>query len=372
MEKMKAWVLERKQGEKVHISLEDVSVPKVPEKYVLLKILGVSVCGTDEHMFIGENQHTPDGTVPGHEFFGEIIELGKGAKGVKTGQKVAGESHYFVDGCVGDGVIGFQGPRDKSGSRIKPINGAYAEYIAIPDYCANVLPEGPVLTEFWPSLLEGLGNDYFIAHWLKKAGLMRGNSLVVGCGPHGLFTQMFLRLWLADSSKLIGFEVDPYRRGYARGASIADAVINPLDPNSRERVEDTIGGTEFDVVVDTAGMRQSVLDMCFDYTKDGGTLVLFGLYSDPSIKVEGRAINDIIFDMSELAVEWKGKKIKVKGITGREGIWPSMIKDVNETAYIREKVMNTCEVKGPLERLRDDTLTLDRELMKRAYKPFEK
>lgn len=370
---MKAWVFERKENpDKVYINLHDVPMPTVPDNYVLLKVLGVSVCGTDEHMFIGENSHTPSGTIPGHEFFGEIVEVGKKAKKLKVGQKVAGESHYFVDGCEGDGVIGFQGPRGKDGNRIPPIAGAYAEYIAIPDYCANVLPEGPVLTEFWPSLLEGMGNDYYIAHWMKENGVMKGNSLVVGSGPHGLFTQLFLRLWLPDKSKVVGFEVDPYRRGYARGAAIADATINSLAPTAKEQVADTIGGTEFDVVVDTAGMRQSVLDMCFDYTKDGGTLILFGLYSDPSIKVAGRAINDIIFDKASLVVDWKGKKIKVQGITGREGIWKPMIKDVNKTAYIREKVMNTCVIKGPLDRLRDDTLKLDKEIMKRAYLPFGK
>jgi threonine 3-dehydrogenase len=370
MDTMKAWVFQRKEGEAVLVDLQDVPVPEVPESYVLLRVLGTSVCGTDEHMFVGENEHTPDGTIPGHEFFGEIVELGKGAKGLKKGQKVAGESHYFVDGCDGDGVIGFQGPRGKDGKRIPPIHGAYAEYIAIPDYCANVLPEGPIMTEFWPSLLEGLGNDYFIGHWLKQESLMKGNTLVVGSGPHGLFTQMFLKLWLPDSSKLVAFEVDPYRRGYARGAEIADAVINSLEPDARERVGDAVGATEFDVVVDTAGMRQSVLDMSLDYTKDGGTLILFGLYSDLGITLNGRAINDLIFDMSEITVDWKGKKVKVKGITGREGIWQSMIKDVNETAYIREKVMHTCEIKGPLENLREDTLKLDRELMKRAYRPF--
>lgn len=373
MGSMKAWVFDRNESPDIGlISLRDVPVPSVGANDVLLRVLGVSVCGTDEHMFMGENSHTPSGTIPGHEFFGEIVELGKGVKKLRIGQKVAGESHYFADGCDGDGVIGFQGPKGKNGERIAPISGAFAEYIAIPDYCANVLPEGPILTEFWPSLLEGIGNDYYIGHWMKENGVLRGNSLVVGSGPHGLFTQLFLRLWMPDKSKVVAFEVDPYRRGYARGAGIADAAIDSLSPNAEEQVCDVIGGSEFDVVIDTAGMRQSVLDMCFDYTNDGGTLILFGLYSDPSIRVDGCTINDIIFDMSSHVVEWKGKKINVKGITGREGIWQSMMKDVNESAYIREKVMNTCEIKGTLDRLKEDTLHLDRELMKRAYRSFKK
>ena len=365
-------MFEREQNpENVYITLREIPIPEVRDDYVLLKVLGVSVCGTDEHMFVGENLHTPSGTVPGHEFFGEIVELGKKVKGLEVGQKIAGESHYFVDGCEGDGVIGFQGPRGKGGKRINPINGAYAEYIAIPAYCANVLPEGPVLTDFWPSLLEGLGNDYYTAHWMKQNGIMKGNALIIGAGPHGLFTQLFLRLWMPDSSKIVAFEVDPYRRGYSRGAAIADATLNSFAPGIEGQIGDIIGGTEFDVVIDTAGMRQSVLDMCFDYTKDGGTLILFGLYSDPSVKIQGRTINDIIFDKLSLVADWKGKKVRVQGITGREGIWPSMIKDVNESAYIRKKVMNTCEIKGPLEHLRDDTLHLDKELMKRGYLPFE-
>jgi len=372
MQMMKAWVFNRRENsDKVYIDLSEIPVPEVQDDYVLLKVLGVSVCGTDEHMFKGENSHTPTGTVPGHEFFGEIVEIGSKVRGLRVGQKVAGESHYVVPGCGGDGVIGFQGPRGKNGKRIKPINGAYAEYVAIPAACANVLPDGPILTEFWPSMLEGLGNDYYMAHWIREKDLMKGNVLIVGAGPHGLFTQIFLRLWMPDSSKLVAFEIDPYRRGYSRGTAVADATLDSLDPNIKEHVGDVIGGTEFDVVIDIAGMRQSVLDMCFDYVKDGGMLILFGLYSDPSIKLNGRKMNDIIFDKSGMIVDWKGKRVNVQGISGREGIWPAMIETVNETAYLRKKVMNTCEIKGSLERLRDDTLLPDRELMKRAYLPFK-
>ena len=143
---MKAWVYDNKEKdpEGVYIYLRDVPVPQPPAGYVLLKVLGVSVCGTDEHLFRGDHPEVSGGTISGHEYYGEVVELGKGAKGVAVGDRIAGESHYVVEGHVGDGVIGYMGPRDDKGARTPAIAGAYAEYLVLPDYCCNVLQEGPL------------------------------------------------------------------------------------------------------------------------------------------------------------------------------------------------------------------------------------
>jgi virulence-associated protein VagC len=113
-----------------------------------------------------------------------------------------------------------------------------------------------------------------------------------------------------------------------------------------------------------------VLDFALDHTRDGGTTVLFALYDDPAITIDGRKPNDVIFDKTEMLITHKGKRIVVKGITGREGIWQSLIRSVHESASIRRKVMSIATVKGSLERLRDDTIHAHPEVMKRAYRPF--
>jgi len=370
---MKAWVYDntQKDSDGVYIHRREVPVPESAEGFVLLKVLGVSVCGTDEHLFRGDHPEVAPGTIPGHEYYGEVVELGPGAKGVTVGDRIAGESHYVVDGHMGEGVIGYMGPRDEHGRRTPAIAGAYAEYLAVPDYCCNVLPDGPLHTEFWPSLLEGMGNDYYIVHWLKQAGRLKGTMGIIGAGPHGLCTQLFARELADEPVRIVTFEVSAYRRAFSRGFGVADATVSSLDPRINEIIDELTDGCGFDVVVDGAGVRQEVLEFALDHTRDGGCTVLFALYDDPAITVGGRKPNELIFDKVELPVEHAGKRIAVKGITGREGIWQPLIRSVHESDVIRSKMMSIVTVKGQLEKLRDDTIHADPEVMKRAYRPFQ-
>jgi threonine dehydrogenase-like Zn-dependent dehydrogenase len=371
-ESMKAWVYEKreKDADGVYVYLHDVPMPRPPKGYVLLKVLGVSVCGTDEHLFRGDHPEVFDGTIAGHEYYGEVVELGKGATGVKIGDRIAGESHYVVPETIGDGVIGYMGPRDKQGKRTPAIAGAYAEYLTVPDYCCNVLPEGPLHTAFWPSLLEGMGNDYYIVHWLKQAGRLKGTIGVIGAGPHGLCTQLFAKELADEPVTIVALEVSAYRRGFSRGFGVADVTVSSLDPSIKSIVAELTDGKGFDVVVDGAGVRREVLEFALDNTCAGGCAVLFALYDDASIVVDGRKPNELIFDKIELSIEHKGKPIVVKGITGREGIWRPLIDLVHGSDDIRKKMMRIATVKGSLERLRDDTINANPEVMKRAYRPF--
>ncbi|MBN1917834.1 MAG: alcohol dehydrogenase catalytic domain-containing protein [Verrucomicrobia bacterium] len=371
-ETMNAWVYDNtgKDPDGVYIYRREVPMPRPAPGYVLLKVLGVSVCGTDEHLFRGDHPEVAPGTIPGHEYYGEVVELGKGAKGVKVGDRIAGESHYVVDGHVGDGVIGYMGPRTQEGKRIAAIAGAYAEYLTVPDYCCNTLPAGPLHTEFWPSLIEGMGNDYYIVHWIKQAGRLKGTIGVIGAGPHGLCSQLFAKELADEPVRIVSLEVSSYRRGFSRGFGVADFTVNSLDPHIKAIVAELTDGKGFDVVIDGAGVRREVLEFALDNTREGGCTVLFALYDDPTILVDGRKPNELIFDKIETAITHKGKRITVKGVTGREGIWRPLIELVHESSEIRRKVMSIVTVKGALEQLRDDTIHANPEVMKRAYRPF--
>ncbi len=372
-EEMQAWVYDRSRADSngVYIFKEKVPVPVVGPSDVLLNVLGVSVCGTDEHLFLGKNKEIFNGIIPGHEFFGEVVEVGKDVKNVRKGQKVAGESHYKLGNHSGEGVIGFIGPRDPNNKRIKPLSGAYAEYIAIPAECANVLPEGPIIEDFWPSLLEGMGNDYYLVECLKEKNLIDGHIGIIGCGPHGLYTQIFLRKSATAKTKITAFEIDEYRRGFSRGFGAVDATLNSLSDNLEEQIKELTEGMLFDCVIDSAGGKREVLDMCFKYTKDKGTVILFALYEDESIEIDGKKLSDIIFDKRETEIKVGGKELRIKGITGREGIWQDLIKLVNKSEYTRAKVMDIATIKGSLDQLRDDTINFDREVLKRAYHSFK-
>lgn len=364
---MRAWVYSRESApEGGHIQLSEVALPKPMPGELLIKVQCVSVCGTDEDLFRAKFPQVQDGTIPGHEVYGEIVDVGPNVRGFKLGQRVVAESHYTLPGYPEEGIIGLWGP-SVNGEYLRPLNGGYAEYLTIPTYCAHLVPRVLSEPEFFPSLLEGVGNDCLVAKYLFDNGLL-GDVAVIGCGYHGLMTQLFSKNF--GVKRLAGFEIDLARMERARTFG-ADAVFNSADPNLQEQVATFTDGKGFEAVVDIAGGSRKVFDQCLSLVKDGGTLVLFGLYGDPSITIEGHPLNDIIFRMRELTFVHDGKRIHVKGITGREGIWPYLIDTVATSPAMQEKIMSLVTIMGTLENLGKDTLSLDTaKVLKRAYLPF--
>jgi glycine C-acetyltransferase len=359
---MQAWVY-RKQalGDGGHLSLEQVPVPQPMPGELLVRVKCASVCGTDEDLFRGKFAHAHDGTIPGHEMYGEIVALGDNVRGYKVGQHVAAESHYTLPGYREEGIIGLWGPRVDGEHYLRPLNGGYAEYAAIPTYCAHLVPEVLEKNGFFPSLFEGIGNDCLVAKHLFDNGLT-GDVAVVGCGYHGLVTQMFAKSF--GVKKLVAFEVDARRLELAREFG-ADAVVDSRSADLASM------NSSFDSVVDIAGGSQAVLDQCLGLVRDGGTVILFGLYGNPSIKLNGYAINDIIFHRMEFEIDHAGKRLHIHGITGREGVWPYLIDAVASSAELRSRIMRLVTVMGPLDRLGADTLVRDPlKVIKRAYTGF--
>ncbi|MBM3810252.1 MAG: glycine C-acetyltransferase [Acidimicrobiia bacterium] len=359
---MRAWVYRaEKLADGGHLALETVAVPAPKPGELLVKVQGASVCGTDEDLFRGKFPHAHDGTIPGHEFFGEIVSMGENVRGFKIGQKVAAESHYILPGYKEEGIIGLWGPRVSKDQYLLPLNGGYAEYAVIPTYCAHIIPDVLAGSDFFPSLLEGIGNDCLVAKHLFDNRLT-GKVAVAGCGYHGLITQLFAKSF--GVKHLTAFEIDPGRLEMAKNFG-ADAVVDSRSPELASHAN------SFDAVVDIAGGSRAVLEQCLTLVKDGGTVILFGLYGDASIKINGLPVNDIIFQKQEFEMDHSGKRVKIHGITGREGVWPYLIDTVAASESLQQKIMRLITVMGPLNKLGPDTLSHDpRKTIKRAYLPF--
>jgi glycine C-acetyltransferase len=364
---MRAWTYSREaNAEGGHLNLSEVPVPRPMPGELLVKVRCVSVCGTDEDLFRAKFPQVQDGVIPGHEVYGEIVDVGPNVRGFKLGQRVVAESHYTLPGYPEEGILGLWGP-SVNGEYLRPLNGGYAEYLTIPTYCAHVVPKVLSEPEFFPSLLEGVGNDCLVAKYLFDNSLL-GNVAVIGCGYHGLMTQLFAKNF--GVRNLAAFEVDPARIERAKNFG-ADAVFNSLDADLYEQVNTFTNGEGFEAVVDIAGGSRKVFEQCLKLVRDGGTLVLFGLYGDASITIDGYKLNDIIFHMREATLEYEGKRIHVKGITGREGIWPYLIDTVATSPEMQKKIMSLVTVMGTMDRLGPDTLKLDTaKTLKRAYLPF--
>jgi threonine 3-dehydrogenase len=365
---MKAWVYRKDKADPagIHIFEESVAIPRPAANQILVKVEKVSVCATDETLFKGDLKRVPDGVVPGHEFYGEIVEIGKEVQGVRIGEKIAGESHYVVPGIADQGIIGLWGPEIQKGKSLPALGGGYAEYLSIPAECAYVVPSNLVSEKFWPSLFEAIGNDYFMIQ--RITNLRPQNLGLFGCGPHGLFAQIFARHF--QIPRMAAFEVDPFRREFAANMNIADAVYDPMIDLSPKVLEFT-NGKLFDVTIDLVGKQGQGFESCCKTTRDGGTIYLFGLFTD-RFTIDGQPGNEIIFKMRSMQYSFEGKTLKIEGITGREGIWNSLIETVCSDSGLQENLMKPIQVLGSLEKLGEDTRHPRPGILKRAYHAFQK
>lgn len=366
---MKAWVYdsERDRTARHHLYLEERPIPEPGPEDLLLKVLKVSICGTDEALFSGNLSRAVQGVIPGHEFCGAIVKAGPKAGEFPIGQVVAGESHYRFSADEEEGVIGLWPPKRKGGTWGRLVHGAYAEYICIPKACAHPVPEHLVNGHFWPSLFEPAGNDFLLARLIEKSGAARVG--VFGCGPHGLYAQIFLKHFRCD--QILAFETDSFRVQFARRLGCADAVLNSQQQDLQKEVGRLTEGEGLDASVDMVGKSGSALEQCFQLTRDGGTVFLFGLFSK-DFEIQGRPANDLIFGRRELDFTIGQKKLRLVGVTGREGIWADLIRTVSESCDLQSRLMEPVEVVGPLNLLGDELQRNRTDVMKRAFTAFER
>jgi threonine 3-dehydrogenase len=364
---MRAWVYrkDRSDDRGLHLFAEQIQMPRPAPDQVLVKVKKVSVCGTDESLFKGDLKRVPDGIVPGHEFYGEIVELGKDVKDLKIGQSIAGESHYQVKGIDDQGIIGLWGPEIRKGESLPSLNGAYAEYLCIPQECAHPVPENAVSDGFWPSLFEAIGNDYYLIKRAKEDSNPQQIG-IFGSGPHGLFAQIFARHF--GIPRIAAFETDRFRREFAENVNAADSVFDPTS-NLSDKVRDFTAGHFFDATLDMVGKQGQGFESCCESTRDGGIIYLFGLFTD-RFAVNGMQGNEIIFKMKSFEHQYKGKKLKVVGITGREGIWNELIETVCSNKNLQDHLMRPVKVMGNLQQLGEDNRNPQPGIMKRAYHAF--
>ncbi len=279
------------------LEIRSVSFPIVGPGDVLVKVKVMSICGSDLHIYnwdawASHRVNLP--TVVGHEFSGEVIEVGREVKSVRIGDFVSAESHISCGVCVpcrtgnshvciNTSILGI----DR--------NGCFAEYISLPE--RNVWKNDPSLSPILASIQEPLGNA---VHSVLVDEIAGQTVLVLGCGTMGCFAIGVARA--CGASFIIGVDVNQYRLDLAKKMK-ADVVINEASSNLVEEVMDLTQGVGVDVVLEMSG-APSVIKKGFKVLRPGGRVSLLGL---PTREVEIDLTNDIIF-----------KGVKVYGITGRK------------------------------------------------------
>lgn len=267
------------------VRIEDVDEPKVKPGYVKLKIRCCGICGTDLHEYSAgpivttTEPHPLTGekvpVIMGHEFVGDVIEVGPNVDRIKVGDRVAADSfincgrcHSCKQGkyhlCATRGVNGFHG-----------ITGGFADYTIAPEYQLYKLPDGL-------SYEEGAMSDPIAVgvHAMAQGGMLPGKSVgIFGAGPIGLSVLQVARA--SGASLIVASEIYQARKNLAKklGASM---VLNPVEGNVVESILKATEGRGLDIAFECVGAEPSLLD-AINSTRADGTVVLIGVSEKPAI-----------------------------------------------------------------------------------------
>ena len=285
-----------KSKSEVGLWMEDVPVPEPGERDVLIRVAKTSICGTDLHIWKWDDwaqQTIPVPMVVGHEFVGEIVEVGRGVVDFRPGMRVSGEGHVVCGRCRNC----MAGRRHLcKASKGIGVNrpGAFAEYIAIPD--VNVWEHAEQVDDETASIFDPLGNA---VHTALQFDLSGEDVLITGAGPIGCMGAAVAKH--TGARHIVVTDINPYRLQLAK--RLGATRIVDVRKEKLADVQGELGMREgFDVGLEMSGSPEAFADMV-DNMCHGGKISLLGI-SSREIKIDW---NKVIFNM-----------LTIRGVYGRE------------------------------------------------------
>lgn len=262
------------------------SDPEAGPGEVVVQVGCCGICGTDLHILDGEFPPTPYPIIPGHEFAGTVVSAGPGVSDLAEGTRVAVDPSLFCGRC-GYCRAGRGNLCTDWGAIGDTVNGAFAQYVAVPAGNAYRLPADLGMRE--AALIEPLS---CAVHGADQLGNVRGQrALVVGSGTMGLLLAQLLRHGGAA-------EVAVADRSRARLAIADELGIGPTGTDAGQ-----LPGPGFDVAIDATG-APAAIEAAFAALRRGGTLMVFGV-ADAAARVSlspFRIYNDEIRVIGSMAV----------------------------------------------------------------------
>ena len=287
------------------IWMEDVPLPTYGVNDVLIKIKKTAICGTDIHIYTWDDWAQATIPVPmtvGHEFYGEIVEMGSEVKGLHLGQRVSGEGHITCGHCRNCRAGKQHLCRNTLGVGVNR-TGCFAEYLSMP--ASNVLALPDNITGDQAAILDPFGNA---THCALSFDVVGEDVLITGAGPIGIMAVAIMRH--IGARHVVITDVNDHRLDLARQMG-ATRAINVKHTSIRDTM-DELGMLEgFDVGLEMSGNPIAFNDLVKSMNH-GGHVALLG--NPPK----------------ETAIDWNQvifKGLVLKGIYGREmyETWYKMI-----------------------------------------------
>ena len=274
--------------------LKEVPVPAIRDDEVLIRVRRAGVCGTDVHIYEWDDWargRVKPPIVVGHEFAGDVVQVGNLVTDVREGDRVTAEGH-IVDGrcllcrtgnahvCPYTRIIGVD--RD----------GCFAEYIAMP--AVNVWHLDAGVSFDVGGIHDPMGNAF---HTALTADIPGSTVLVTGCGPIGIFAVGICRA--AGASRIIASDINDRRLALAKRLGAHD-VVHPHEAEAA--VKAATDGLGVDVVLEMSGVP-SAIHQAFALVRVGGRVQMLGIPAKP---MEVDFATEVIF-----------KGITIYGVVGR-------------------------------------------------------
>ncbi len=306
--------------------MEDRPVPEIGPEDVLIRIRKTGICGTDVHIWNWDDwarKTVPVGLVTGHEFAGDIVELGRDVHDLAVGQRVSGEGH----------LIGKTSRQSRAGKfHLDPATrgigvnepGAFAEYLRLPAF--NVVPLPDAVDDEIGAILDPLGNA---VHTALSFDLVGEDVLITGAGPIGIMAAAVARH--VGARHVVITDVNPARLELA--GRVADVVpVNVAETDLRSVFPALKMTQGFDVGMEMSG-SQAALDQMVDHLVMGGRIAMLGIPPGKS------------------PVDWSRivfKAITIKGVYGREifETWYKMIAMIENGLDVRGVITHRLKVEA--------------------------
>jgi len=276
--------------------MEEQPEPQCGHNDVIVKIKKTAICGTDLHIYNWDKWSQKTIRTPmiiGHEFVGEVVEVGEEVSGLTFGDRVSGEGHITCGYCRNCRAGRRHLCRKTIGVGVNR-DGCFAEYLSIPAF--NVYKVPAVLEDDVAAILDPFGNA---AHTALSFDLIGEDVLITGAGPIGILATALAKH--VGARYVVTTDVNDYRLELAAKMG-ATRVVNVLHERLAD-VQKTLGMKEgFDVGLEMSGISSALHEMLANMNH-GGRIAMLGIFSEKPV-----------ID-SDLVI-FKG--LTIKGIYGRE------------------------------------------------------
>ncbi len=285
--------------------MQSQPIPEIAPDDVLIRINKTGICGTDVHIWNWDEWASTTVPVPlitGHEFAGEIVEMGAAVSGLRLGQRVSGEGHLVGNNSRQSRAGKFHLDPETRGIGVNE-QGAFAQYLKLPAF--NVVPLPDDISDDIGAILDPLGNA---VHTALSFDLVCEDVIITGAGPIGIMAAAIARH--AGARNVVITDINADRLALA--GKVADVVPVNVATEELKSVAGKLGMKQgFDVGLEMSG-NQLALDQMVEVMVMGGRIAMLGIPPGKS------------------PVDWSRivfKAITIKGVYGREifETWYKMI-----------------------------------------------